>query len=178
MIYTGTTEVHYFYNGNQISPWHDIPIREDIPANSKIVNFLCEIPKGTTAKNEIHKSKPFNPVLQDRKNGKPRFYKYSDSIVNYGAIPQTWEDPNFISKETGFGGDNDPIGKSKRSFQPMFPVHPVTPSPTILFLTYYAIVCVCICVFSPFFLLFNVCISISIPKMCFKSMIDRVKWVK
>jgi hypothetical protein len=108
----GTTEVNYFYNGEHISPWHDIPIRSSSDADDKIVNFVCEIPKGTTAKNEIHKSAPYNSVLQDRKNGKPRFYKYGDSIVNYGAIPQTWEDPKFISEETGFGGDNDPIGIS------------------------------------------------------------------
>ena len=29
--------------------------------------------------------------------------------MNYGAISQTWEDPEFVSPETGFGGDNDPI---------------------------------------------------------------------
>ena len=31
------------------------------------------------------------------------------SLVNYGALAQTWEAPSFMSPETGFGGDNDPI---------------------------------------------------------------------
>jgi inorganic pyrophosphatase len=26
-----------------------------------------------------------------------------------GALPQTWEDPEHISPDTGFCGDNDPI---------------------------------------------------------------------
>jgi inorganic pyrophosphatase len=47
--------------------------------------------------------------MQDVKNGKPRFYKYGPSLCNYGAIPQTWEDPTHMDTETGFGGDNDPI---------------------------------------------------------------------
>jgi len=28
---------------------------------------------------------------------------------NYGAFPQTWEDPGHTSKETAAIGDNDPI---------------------------------------------------------------------
>jgi len=28
---------------------------------------------------------------------------------NYGAFPQTWEDPKHVSEETGAIGDNDPI---------------------------------------------------------------------
>ena len=42
---------------------------------------------------EINKEAPFNPIIQDTKKGKPRFY-HSDSLVNYGAFPQTWEDPS------------------------------------------------------------------------------------
>ena len=48
-------------------------------------------------------------MIQDRKDGKLRFYAYSPSTVNYGAIPQTWEDPTIPHPDTGFGGDNDPI---------------------------------------------------------------------
>ncbi len=29
--------------------------------------------------------------------------------MNYGAIPQTWEDPGYIDPCTNHGGDNDPI---------------------------------------------------------------------
>ncbi|KAJ6110155.1 inorganic pyrophosphatase [Penicillium sp. IBT 16267x] len=28
---------------------------------------------------------------------------------NYGALPQTWEDPNAIDAHTGIGGDDDPL---------------------------------------------------------------------
>jgi inorganic pyrophosphatase len=28
---------------------------------------------------------------------------------NYGAFPQTWEDPKHTTPDTGFAGDNDPI---------------------------------------------------------------------
>jgi len=30
-------------------------------------------------------------------------------LVNYGALTQTWEAPSHVSRDTGFGGDNDPI---------------------------------------------------------------------
>ena len=29
-------------------------------------------------------------------------------FFNYGAFPQTWEDPNIKNNE-GYGGDNDPL---------------------------------------------------------------------
>lgn len=88
--------------------------------NDELFHFVCEIPKGTTAKYEIHKSEAYNPIIQDVKKGKPRFYPtivpgaegpagLEGSLVNYGALAQTWEDPRFVSPETGFGGDNDPI---------------------------------------------------------------------
>ena len=34
---------------------------------------------------------------------------YSPAIINYGAIAQTWEDPEEPDDDTGLGGDNDPI---------------------------------------------------------------------
>ena len=30
-------------------------------------------------------------------------------LFNYGAFPQTWEDPAHVTPDTGHGGDNDPI---------------------------------------------------------------------
>ena len=30
-------------------------------------------------------------------------------MFNYGALPQTWEDPKHVPKETGCPGDNDPL---------------------------------------------------------------------
>lgn len=57
---------------------------------------------------EIAGDEAFNPIKQDMKNGKPRFYHF-DSLVNYGCLPQTWEDPHHVDATTAFGGDNDPI---------------------------------------------------------------------
>lgn len=96
------------YNGNRVSFWHDIPFKGPGPT----FHFVCEIPKGTTAKMEINKEAAGNPIIQDRKKGKLRFYKYNPevgSVVNYGAIPQTWESPDEPDAWTKIGGDNDPI---------------------------------------------------------------------
>ncbi|TYZ57795.1 hypothetical protein PybrP1_012033 [[Pythium] brassicae (nom. inval.)] len=89
----------------QISPWHDIPLYN---ANGT-VNFICEIPKWTRRKMEIATGEPFNPIKQDTKNGKLREYGWGDMMFNYGAMPQTWEDPSHTTEGTGCVGDNDPI---------------------------------------------------------------------
>ncbi|OQR96876.1 inorganic pyrophosphatase [Achlya hypogyna] len=97
------------HNHAVISPWHDIPLRpagyEKDPA---IFNFVNEIPKGARAKMEIATKEAHNPIKQDVKKGNLRFYHF-DSLVNYGCIPQTWEDPEHVDESTRYGGDNDPI---------------------------------------------------------------------
>uniref|UniRef100_A0A1I7XDK7 inorganic diphosphatase n=1 Tax=Heterorhabditis bacteriophora TaxID=37862 RepID=A0A1I7XDK7_HETBA len=65
-----------------ISPWHDIPLYAD-EAN-KVFNMVVEIPRWSNAKMEGY-------------------------IWNYGALPQTWENPSHVVSETGAKGDNDPI---------------------------------------------------------------------
>jgi inorganic pyrophosphatase len=107
----------------QISPWHDIPLK---PAGRAVgeYTFVCEIPRGTTPKMEINKETEYNPIvqvsesrpgacggsmvgLQDTKKGKLREYPW-ESLVNYGAFPQTWEDPSHV-EVADVGGDNDPL---------------------------------------------------------------------
>jgi len=103
--------IYYAYDGARISPWQDVPftLGNDVHG-TMLLSFVCEIPRHTRPKVEIHKSEPFNPLLQDvQKDGSLRYYVYSPSIINYGAIAQTWEDPNQPDKATGLGGDNDPI---------------------------------------------------------------------
>ena len=39
-----------------------------------------------------------NPIKQDTKKGKLRFYPYPINW-NYGLLPQTWEDPSHESKD-------------------------------------------------------------------------------
>jgi inorganic pyrophosphatase len=53
---------------------------------------MCEIPKETTAKYELNTKEIHNPIKQDIKDDKLRFYPYNINW-NYGMLPQTWEDP-------------------------------------------------------------------------------------
>ncbi|CAG7854191.1 Inorganic pyrophosphatase; AltName: Full=Pyrophosphate phospho-hydrolase; Short=PPase [Serendipita indica DSM 11827] len=75
--------------------------------------MVVEVPRWTNAKMEISKEEPFNPIKQDIKKGKLRFvrncFPYVGYIWNYGAFPQTWEDPHELHAETNARGDNDPL---------------------------------------------------------------------
>ena len=97
--------------GKVISPFHDIPLYAN--PEKTILNFVVEAPRWTNAKLEISKEEPLNPILQDTKKGKLRFvrncFPHHGYIHNYGAFPQTWEDPNSIHPETKAKGDNDPL---------------------------------------------------------------------
>jgi inorganic pyrophosphatase len=86
-----------------ISPWHDIPLKGD-----KGYNMVVEIPKMTKAKMEIATKEESNPIAQDVKKGKLRDY-HGPIFWNYGALPQTWEDPNEEHPELKVFGDNDPV---------------------------------------------------------------------
>ena len=91
----------------RISPWHDIALFAD--KSQLLLNYVNEIPKGTTAKMEIATGEKWNPLKQDIKNGQLRHYAYGASLVNYGALPQTWEDPAVLNPDTQCQGDNDPV---------------------------------------------------------------------
>ncbi|KAI9244754.1 inorganic pyrophosphatase [Helicostylum pulchrum] len=109
--FTETHRVFLERDGKVISPFHDIPLYTDEQKN--IVNMVVEIPRWTNAKVEIATKEKFNPLKQDVKKGKPRFvrncFPYKGYIWNYGALPQTWEDPSIVHSETKAGGDNDPL---------------------------------------------------------------------
>ncbi|KAI8060268.1 inorganic pyrophosphatase [Gongronella butleri] len=96
--------------GKVISPFHDISLFTETPG---VFNMVVEIPRWTNAKFEINKETFLNPIKQDTKNGKvryvPNLFPLKGYPGNYGALPQTWEDPNIAHKDTGAGGDNDPI---------------------------------------------------------------------
>ncbi|KAL0586344.1 hypothetical protein ABG067_003957 [Albugo candida] len=97
----------YDYKEAQVSPWHDIPLRYE--NSDTIFHFISEIPRGERAKMEIACNEPYNPIKQDvTRTGSARFY-HSDSLVNYGCLPQTWENPLELDPHTGFKGDNDPV---------------------------------------------------------------------
>jgi len=90
-----------------ISPWHDLPLYPS-SAPPNVVNFMCEIPRLSTAKLEVQKKVPHNPIMQDKKKGALRYYTYGASFFNYGMLPQTWEDP-AVKGFNGTSGDNDPL---------------------------------------------------------------------
>ena len=110
--------------GAVVSAWHDIPLRGGAP---RTWNLVVEIPRGARAKLEIAPSTPYTPLVQDTNaDGSKRFYGL-DSIVNYGALPQTWEDPAHVDSRTGVGGDGDPldvceIGSATASVGDIYPV--------------------------------------------------------
>ncbi|MBW0485473.1 hypothetical protein O181_025188 [Austropuccinia psidii MF-1] len=98
-------------NGNVISAFHDLPLFAN--EQHTVFNMIVEVPRWTNAKMEISKSEPFNPILQDVKKNKLRFvrncFPHHGYIWNYGAFPQTWENPTHTHPETKAKGDNDPL---------------------------------------------------------------------
>lgn len=98
-------------HGNVVSPFHDIPLYAN--EQQTVLNMIVEIPRWTNAKMEISKEEPMNPIKQDIKKGKLRYvrncFPHHGYLWNYGAFPQTWEDPNAIHPETKAKGDNDPL---------------------------------------------------------------------
>jgi 3'-phosphoadenosine 5'-phosphosulfate synthase len=102
------------------SLWHDVflhPQRQS--GNDFVVHMITEIPMYMTAKMEIQKELPGNPIAQDTNgDGSPRYYTYGTPFFNYGLLPQTWEDPNLKSAQ-GYGGDNDPLDVIELGSQPL-----------------------------------------------------------
>lgn len=92
--------------GEILSYFHDLPLFADKSKNH--FNMVVEIPRGTNAKLEIATGEEMNPIRQDQKKGQLRFVAM-DYLWNYGAFPQTWEDPNVVCHRTGLRGDRDPI---------------------------------------------------------------------
>lgn len=108
-----TTDYRIFFenDGNIISPLHDIPLYANDA--DKTFHMVCEVPRWTNAKMEISLKDTLNPIKQDTKKGKLRYvancFPHHGYIWNYGALPQTWENPKVTDKATGYKGDNDPI---------------------------------------------------------------------
>jgi len=109
---TNTDSFKVFIKDDQgpISPFHDIPLNAQ---EEGAYHMVVEVPRWTNAKLEIDTKSPLNPIVQDQKKGKLRFvansFPHHGYIWNYGAIPQTWENPNHKDDSTGCMGDNDPI---------------------------------------------------------------------
>ncbi|CCW61470.1 unnamed protein product [Phytomonas sp. EM1] len=120
----GTKEWRLFFkclnNSRTVSAWHDIPRQPAYCSNrdrdhksDHIFTYVNEIPRGSRAKMELIKEEAYNPIAQDTFNKAPgcplRFFSYGNIPFNYGFIPQTWENPDVLDKETKCFGDGDPI---------------------------------------------------------------------
>lgn len=100
------------------SIWHDIRLHPS-PEDKTIVNLVTEIPMYMTAKMEVQKARPGNPIMQDSNDdGSIRHYTYGTPFFNYGLLPQTWEDPN-VKSAAGNGGDNDPLDAIELGSEPL-----------------------------------------------------------
>lgn len=109
-----STDYRIFFKNDQgvpISPMHDIPLYAN--EDNKTMHMIVEIPRWTNAKMEICLKESLNPIKQDVKKDKLRFvancFPHHGYIWNYGALPQTWENPDVLDEATGCKGDNDPI---------------------------------------------------------------------
>jgi 3'-phosphoadenosine 5'-phosphosulfate synthase len=102
------------------SLWHDVFLHPQRQSGTDfVVHMITEIPMYMTAKMEIQKELPGNPIAQDtNSDSSPRYYTYGTPFFNYGLLPQTWEDPNLKSAQ-GYGGDNDPLDVIELGSQPL-----------------------------------------------------------
>lgn len=94
-----------------ISYFHDIPLNLDVENGT--ATMVVEVPRWSNAKFEIDTKATGNPIVQDVKKGQVRFvrnlFPYNGYIHNYGAFPQTWEDPTQKSGSEDLYGDGDPL---------------------------------------------------------------------
>lgn len=127
--YSRSFKTYIEHNGKIISPFHDIPTYPGVTQN--VINVVCEIPRFENAKFEINTGEEMNPITQDIKKGNVRFvaniFPMRGYPWNYGAVPQTWEDPGVKDEHVGECGDNDPIdvieiGKRTRNIGEVYQV--------------------------------------------------------
>ena len=81
----------------------------------------------STAKLELVKTEKNNPIMQDLKDSKPRYFTYGTPIFNYGFLPQTWEDVSDRDADTGAAGDGDPIDVLEVGLDGPLPIGTVIP---------------------------------------------------
>ncbi|XP_034829999.2 inorganic pyrophosphatase isoform X1 [Maniola hyperantus] len=109
--YSPDYRVYFKDASGPISPLHDIPLWADRAA--RLAHMVVEVPRWSNAKMELSLAEPLNPIRQDVKSGALRYvanvFPHHGYIWNYGALPQTWEDPRHVDAATRARGDNDPV---------------------------------------------------------------------
>ena len=101
-------------DGRALSAWHDVTLMAtEVDNSNETYNMIVEIPRFSQAKFEIHRGRRLNPIVQDKKDAKNRYlpnvFPWHGHVCNYGAFPQTWENPFHTDPWTGLAGDKDPI---------------------------------------------------------------------
>ena len=102
--------IYLLKNNQRISPWHDI----DLQPSARTYSGFFELSFRDLSKKEVDATTRHNPVKQDthksRHTGKEVLRYYAKfPYVNYGMIPQTWEDSTILDPKTDCYGDNDPL---------------------------------------------------------------------
>ncbi|CAI2378758.1 unnamed protein product [Moneuplotes crassus] len=97
-------------NGKRISPWHDLSLRK----SGNIFTGYFELSFDDLKKKEVDATIEHNPVVWDthssRVTGEKQLRYYAKfPYVNYGMLPQTWENSTIKDPKTGAFGDNDPL---------------------------------------------------------------------
>ena len=109
--------------GDIVSLWHDVPLFVSQDTTNNTYNMIVEIPRFSQAKFEISRGIPLNPIIHDQENNKNRYlpnvFPWHGHICNYGAFPQTWENPFIIDQWTGLMGDKDPIDVCELGSNPL-----------------------------------------------------------
>ncbi|KAL1449143.1 hypothetical protein WDU94_000368 [Cyamophila willieti] len=114
---TPNTTEHRIYFKSQhgfVSPLNDIPLFVNL--SQHVFNMVVEIPKGTNAKMSMSLGEALNPIKHEMVNDEhPRYVHlahvtpHHGYIWNYGALPNTWENPSENEAHTGYKGDGNPM---------------------------------------------------------------------
>ena len=106
-VESGLPTAYATQSGARVSYWHDLPLWTGGTASDGRVTFVCEVPRGTTAKLEVSTGEALTPMRADTDSrGRARELAWP-ALANYGMLPQTFEGPT--ADATGAPGDGDPL---------------------------------------------------------------------
>ncbi|KAL1449135.1 hypothetical protein WDU94_000365 [Cyamophila willieti] len=108
---TADYRVYFKSEHGLISPLHDIPLYSN--HDRKIFNMVVEAPRLSNTKLEMSLHEPLNPLKHETINGQIRHITniapHYGFMINYGALPNTWANPEKIDPHTGYKGEGDPL---------------------------------------------------------------------
>ncbi|OJJ45386.1 hypothetical protein ASPZODRAFT_17604 [Penicilliopsis zonata CBS 506.65] len=101
----------YLSRGSSLlSPWHEVPLYTE---QRGIVNMIVTVPRWTHQSMTIAKDEFLTPLRPDTHKGElryvPNIFPHRGYPWTYGALPQTFEDPNVEDQISRLPGDNEPL---------------------------------------------------------------------